>query len=219
MIPKIVHVAWPTRDIANHPSPIIVNGLRNIIDMNPDWKVTIYTDAEIDQYLRNDLANSDYQSVKSVHMAAKTDIWRLYKMSREGGLYIDIDRLCDRSLNLICAGYRWVLSFTPNFTPSHDVMLSAPNNPVYSEAIKLYWKRRREGNNNTFFLGPQTYAHAVSRVLSGEIMDLYSDGIKTFKDNPPYDTMLWQGDGGFNHEDEKRKLYAEFGLKHWTGEW
>jgi hypothetical protein len=57
------------------------------------------------------------------------------------------------------------------------------------------------------------------KTLSGDSMDVYSSGIKTYKDTPPYETPLWKGVCGFEHEAEKRKLYAEFGLKHWTGEW
>jgi len=220
MIPKIIHVAWPTKDIANHSSPIIKHGLRNLIDQNPDWTVTIYDDKDINQYLMHTLPHQEYALIEHTHMAAKSDIWRLYKMQREGGLYIDIDRLCNVPLDtLLDASTKWVLPFGSNFTPAHDVMWSVPDNPVYREAIALYWKRRRQGSNNTFFLGPQTWTHAVMQTLSGEVMDLYSDGIKTCRDEPPYDTMLFKGAVAFDHEIEKRKLYAEFGLKHWTGEW
>jgi hypothetical protein len=152
-------------------------------------------------------------------MAAKSDIWRLYKMFYEGGLYIDLDRLCNRPLDAVCGDAMWVLPFGENFTPAHDVMLSAPSNPVFREAVRLYWERRRAGQTNVFYLGPQTYTHAVMRTLGGEVMDPYSKEVKLCPDNPPYDTVLFNGEVPFNHEAEKRKLYAEFGLKHWTGEW
>jgi len=39
------------------------------------------------------------------------------------------------------------------------------------------------------------------------------------REQPPYKTILHRGDTDIDHEKEKRALYAEFGMKHWTGEW
>ena len=52
-IPKVVHVCWKNKDVVNSKSPLILNGLRNIIDMNPDWNVVIYDDSEIEYYLKD----------------------------------------------------------------------------------------------------------------------------------------------------------------------
>jgi hypothetical protein len=39
------------------------------------------------------------------------------------------------------------------------------------------------------------------------------------REQPPYKTILHRGDIDFDHEQAKRELYKEFGMKHWTGEW
>ena len=44
--------------------------------------------------------------------------------------------------------------------------------------------------------------------------------IKTYREDPPYNTIVYrEGALGLNWEQEKRKFYAESGLKHWSGDW
>ena len=102
MIPKIVHLTWKTKDILDSDSPIIVNGARKLVDMNPDWKVTVYDDNEVNSYLKDVLDASDYKLIQDKHIVQKSDIWRLFKIYLEGGMYMDIDRLCNKSLSSQC---------------------------------------------------------------------------------------------------------------------
>ena len=236
MIPKIVHLTWKTKDIIDSHSPMIVNGVRRLIDMNPDWQVTVYEDEEVDSYLRDKLESSDYNLIKDAHIVAKSDLWRLFKIYLEGGMYMDIDRLCNKSLSsFITDDIRWVLPTCRDFDFSHDVMISAPHNPVYLETIKLYLQRRQEGNTNVYFLGSQTYMHAITHTLFGKVINT-DPGIEVFKsmrqeiekipfikifrEDPPNETILFDGSKEtFDHEVLKRSLYNDTGIKHWTGEW
>jgi mannosyltransferase OCH1-like enzyme len=236
MIPKIVHLTWKTKDIIDSHSPMIVNGVRRLIDMNPDWQVTVYDDNEIDSYLREWLDANDYRLIQDTHIVAKSDIWRLYKIYLEGGMYVDIDRLCNKSLSsFITDDVRWVLPTCRDYDFSHDVMISEPGNPVFFEAIKLYFQRRQEGNTNVYFLGSQTYMHAITHTLFGKVINT-DPGIEVFKsmrqeieripfikmfrEDPPNETILFDGSKEtFDHEALKRSLYNDTGIKHWTGEW
>lgn len=62
-IPKIAHVAWKTKDVVDSKSPLIVNGLRKLIDLNPDWTVTVHDDNDVDEYLKNVLNKRDYNLI------------------------------------------------------------------------------------------------------------------------------------------------------------
>jgi hypothetical protein len=44
--------------------------------------------------------------------------------------------------------------------------------------------------------------------------------MSTYREDPPYNTIVYRN-GGLNldWEQEKRKFYAESGLKHWSGDW
>jgi mannosyltransferase OCH1-like enzyme len=237
-IPKIIHLAWKNKDILKNESPLIVNGIRKLVDMNTDWQVEINTDEEIDSYLVDTIEKKDYELIKNAHIVAKTDIWRLIKLYVTGGLYMDIDRFCNVELsNLASENVKWVLPTNASFDLSHDFMMTAPNNPAFLNAINLYLHRRSEGNNNVYFLGPQTYMHAVTEVLCGEMINTNpgekkfneirnkikeSSFIKTYCETSPHDTIIYKhkdGDEKLDLEVLKRQFYASENIKHWTNEW
>lgn len=235
-IPKNIHVTWKDKAILNSESPLIVHGLRNLIKLNPEWNVTIYEDNAIDEYLKNTLESSDYNLIKDKHVVQKSDIWRLFKMYQEGGIYVDIDRLCNKKLDAVLEeGIKWVLPTCEDYDFSHDIMISEPGNPVYLEAIKLYLQRRREGHTNVYFLGAQTYMHAITKVVFNEVINT-NPGIEKFnwmreqfkkipfiklvREQPPYNTVLYTNKKKiFDHEQMKRQLYKDANIKHWTGDW
>jgi hypothetical protein len=47
MIPKKVHLSWKTKDLLDSDSPLITEGVKKLIELNPNWEVTIYDDAEV----------------------------------------------------------------------------------------------------------------------------------------------------------------------------
>jgi hypothetical protein len=209
--------------------------MKRLVSLNPDWQFTVYDDKEIDDYIKDALPRSDYKLVENIHIVAKTDIWRLLKLHSEGGLYVDIDRLCNVSLSdLVDDKTMWVLPTYKDSDFSHDFMMTAPNNPAFAKAIELYFDRRRMGHTNIYFLGPQTYMNSVSMILCGQMLDTNpgqkafeqirsildeATFIKTYRENPPNDTIIYKSDESIDLETMKRQFYAEEGLKHWTGEW
>lgn len=236
MIPKIIHLSWKSKDVVNSKSDLITNGLKNLIELNPDWDVQISTDDEVNQYLKANLSEQQYKLVKNIGIVPQTDIWRLLKLFNTGGLYIDIDRLCNRPLSdLLQDGVKWVLPTCEDNDFSHDFMMTAPGNPAFANVIKLYFDRRAAGHTNVFFLGAQTYLHGVTHSLVGEMIDtnpgtekfkllrekINSTGfIKTYKESLPHNSIIYKGTISTNEwESMKRKFYADSGIKHWTNEW
>ena len=77
--------------------------------------------------------------------------------------------------------------------------------------------------------------HAVTQTFCGEMIDPNPESevferikqqantsgfIKVYDEKPPYDTVIYKnGALKLDWETEKRNLYKEFGLKHWTGDW
>lgn len=236
MIPKIIHISWKDKSVINSQSDLIVNGLKNLIALNPGWDVQISTDEEVDAYLKRVLDDADYALIADVGIVAKTDLWRLIKLLEVGGVYIDIDRLCNKPLDpLLEDGVKWVLPICGDMDFSHDFMMTAPGNPAYANTIKLYLDRRRAGHTNIYFLGAQTYMHGVTYTLLGEMIDS-NPGVERFdkirehlssipfirahQELPPSDTVMYQGDiTPEGWESMKREFYKENQIKHWTGEW
>lgn len=236
IIPKIIHMTWKTKDILNHQSNFIQNGVRNLIKLNPDWNLTIYDDDEIVDYIKSQLDITDYQLFDNCCIVEKTDIWRLIKMYLEGGLYSDLDRLHNIPLNnILDEQTKCVLPTCLDLDFAHTFMMSAPGNPIFMTTIKLLLERRKEGHNNIYFLGPQTYMHGITKMLMGEIVNSNPGKekfdkirkvisqmpfLKTYRETGPGDLITNRSDiTEEEYEKQKRAFYAEFGIKHWTGDW
>lgn len=240
MIPKIIHISWKTRAIFRSQCFLVQNGLKNLIDINPDWDVQFSDDNDVDVYLKKTLPEFDYLLLKNKSIVEKIDTWRLVKLLYEGGVYIDIDRLVNIPFsNFITDDIKCVLPTYKDQDFSHDMMISAPNNSIFHDALNLNLARRREGHTSIYFLGPQTYMHAVTKNLLGvvvnsgppiEAMIALRDVINktpfaiTYREVPYFDTMVFQKNEKFENFDEydyviaKRKLYEEFKMEHWSGE-
>jgi hypothetical protein len=162
-------------------------------------------------------------------------------MHQEGGLYLDVDRLCNRDLSTIAPPHcRCILPQNQEWDFCQDWMMSAPGNPIYLDTIQVLLQRRRQGITNTYFLGAQTFMHVVTASICGEVFDT-NPGAAAWKkihaglgkatfihsqmEHPPLHTMLYEHTPDCpiqtmeDFETHKRALYAEFGLTHWTGEW
>jgi hypothetical protein len=213
-------------------------GVRNLIDQNPGWSVTVYTDADIDAYLEDMLVEEQWAILKGEHIVAKSDLWRLLKIYFDGGCYMDIDRLVNVPMDeIVTEGVEWVLPTCLDHDFSHDFMCSAPGNPAIWEAARLNILRRLHFHKGIYLLGPQTWMHAVSYTLIGRQLETGAGPaafaeireqiakmpfVKTYRESPPYDTITYRHDPAawpYDHEIEKRRLYADCGMKHWTGEW
>jgi len=238
LIPKIIHACWKSVDILTSTHVFPKNTIQRFAELSPTWKLEISTDSAIDAYLRSNLDATDYNLVKDRHIVEKSDLWRLIKLYNEGGLYTDIDRLCNVSLDdIIEPAAMCLLPTCADYNFSQDFMASAPNNPIYSTTIDLILRRRKAGYESTYFLGPQTYMHGVTLSLVGEMIDVNPDSevfdqmriamngagfIQTYREDPPYDTITHRPENGvcgFDHEEMKRDFYGSLGIGHWTGEW
>ena len=235
MIPKQAHVVWNHAHVLQSNHELIQRGVANLIRLNPDWHVQLYTPKEVDDLLAEKLSPQAYALVKDRHFVSKIDLWRLLLMYDQGGLYMDIDRWVNIPLSeVIPPGVKWVLPTTREYDFSCDLLLSAPHNPAYQTAALMYLDRLASGWQDQYFLGPQTHMHAVSLTLMGEIVNT-DPGLEkftqmrqrisempfvhTFREEPFDHMLLYRGNQGHELEQIKRDFYAQEGVKHWTGDW
>lgn len=233
-IPKIAHYTWVSKDILHSQNPMILNGIRNFVDMNPDWQINIYQDHEVDQYLRENLSSHDYKLIAERPFVERSDLWRLFKMRNEGGIYLDLDRFYNIPMNQIID--ESVICYLPtigDFDFSHDIMISAPDNELFQVVIDLNLQRRAAGSTNIFYLGPQTYMNGITLWLTGRMIEpdpgslvfnqlreqiVSLTGFRTYKeDNPDY-TLVYR----YNSEiyrsgngQTKKDFFRDHGIRHW----
>jgi len=233
-----IHISWKDKNILESKSLFVRNCIGKLVELADGWIPEISDDYDIEKYLKDNLSGADYKLLEDRHIVEKSDVWRLIKMFNEGGLYCDIDRLCNTSINDIIKPETSVVLPECNGSDfSQDFMCSGPNNPMFLETLKLNLERRRMGYHNVYLLGPQTYFHGVTKSITGDmievnpepetlkaIRDIISESrfCVTYIENPPYDTIIYRPENpqiSFDHEAEKRKFYAEHNMKHWTGDW
>ena len=231
MIPKRIHLTWKSRDLLSIDSRFLDKTVKSLARLSPTWTVEVSDDDDVNEYLKDNLSIADWKNLEHRSIIEKIDVWRLIKLYNEGGLYVDVDRLCNRSLDdFITDKTKLVLPTCADHDFSHDFMCSAPGNPIFYETLRLNLERRANGSDSIYFLGPQTYLHGIMIAMFGRIDERLfvsdmrdtltnTDFCVTIREIPPYRTILFDGDHMFDHEREKREFYRESGLKHWTNEW
>ena len=231
-IPKRVHVTWCDKQIWYNDLTMLKLGIHNLRRLNRDWEVCIWDDSEIRQYVKCHISEHDWHLLQNKHIVEVSDLWRLILMFKEGGIYIDIDRLCNVELDSLFSPK--LRCFLPTYLDqdfSHDIMISTPENPIYAKARDLNMSRRRDGCDNIYFLGPQTYMHAITECLTGNIInsspDLsifkqlrhtidQTDFLSTYREDPPFNTLLQRGPKLGDWQAWKDEMYSHYKIKHWT---
>lgn len=238
LIPKLIHVTWKHKDFLSNNSVFIQNTVLRLKDLSPSWHLCVNDDDDVELYLEQNLDSRDYDRLKSRPIIEKIDVWRLIKLYNEGGVYVDIDRLCNLSLDAIIDDTtKLVLPTCLDHDFSHDFMMSAEKNPIYSYTLDLNLRRRADGATDIYFLGPRTYMHGVTAVMFGEMIDsapgpglfeqmrtaLYHNNFtKTYRELPPFHTIIYRPSRNqidFDYGLEKQRFYNQHNINHWTNVW
>jgi len=231
-IEKIIHVSWKNKNIIHSDYSIIKNGILKLKELNPDYEFRIYDDADIEEYLKAQLNPRDYELIRRRRIVEKTDLWRLLVLYNEGGFYQDIDRLCNIPLSsIIKPETKCLLPMYLDADFSQDIMCSCPKNIIYKTAIELNLERRRNGVDNIYHLGPVTYFNAITKVFLGRQLNRdppkshvellryiinNSPYLETYREDPPFNTMLYQGPAVSLDKD---LMYANEKVSHWSTYW
>jgi len=209
-IEKKIHISWKNKDILNLNYNIIKYGIYNLKNLNPDYEFIISDDNDIEEYLKSNISEEDYFLIKNKHIVEKTDLWRLLKIYNEGGVYMDIDRLCNIPMNnIIKDNIKCIIPSYKDMDFSQDIMISCSKNPFHKKAIELNLERRKIGTNSIVYLGPTTYLHAISELLLGyqipreenniiafnKLRNIINNSkyLDTYREEPPYNTLLYCG--------------------------
>lgn len=236
-IPKKIHLCWKNSDLLDNTHEFVARCMGSLAQHNPQWRIHVSTDADVDQYLKDHLDTIDYLLIKHTHIVAKSDVWRLLKIYLEGGIYVDIDRLCNVQLDkVIYSTTKWVLPSCGDHDFSHDFMCCAPGNPLYLRVLEQNLKLRHQGVDHIYLLGPQTYFHVITAHLMGKPLltapteqdwkimreEIRArDFMQTYVEHLPYNTFLFRSveNPDFDYESLKKEFYQENQVSHWTGAW
>ena len=235
-IPKIIHVSWKNKDVLNSQSPLLLNGWVNLKNLNPDYKFEISDDEDIEKYLKSNLKAWDYFKIKNKKIVEKVDLWRLFKIYNEGGIYVDIDRFCNIPFDeIIKKETKCILPTHGDIDFSQDLMISTRNNLLYKKAIEDNLKARLWINpRGVFHLGPPLYMKTVTKVVFGkknkrrpgsDVMESYRNALResryfqTYKEELPNDSLIFTYDKNTFEKGngmDKNEFYASQNIVPWN---
>lgn len=236
-IPKKIHLSWKNKNILDSNYLLIKKGAKNLESLNPGWDIEVNDDEDVNRYIRDSVGKSSWKLIKDKKITEKTDLWRLLKIYKEGGLYIDIDRYIDTPLSeIINEKTSCVIPTFNDIDFSQDFVLSYANNPMINLAISNNLLNRKNGKN-LFHTAVCSYMHAVSKYLSGKQVDRGNnpgyfneirglikdcDYLETYREIGPEHHVLFRDiDKKFqalDFEKEKAYFYNTEGVIHWNSQ-
>ena len=240
MIPKVIHVSWVDKvKLFTSNNPLAINGIQNMKRINPDYIIQVSDNNDVDDYIQSCISNDDWLLIQNRHIVEKVDLWRLLKIYNEGGIYCDIDRLCNIPFKgIINEKDICILPTHFQIDFSQDIMISEKGQDIHKLAIELNLSRRRDGCDDVLTLGPVTYFHAITDRIWGRQLSRFQndkiwkrlirkvnerEGYKTFEEKPvesPLEqrTIIYKYDGNYQagNKQSKEDFYNESKIKHWT---
>jgi hypothetical protein len=236
-IPKKIHLSWKNKNILDSNYELIRKGAKNLELLNPGWDIEVYDDEDINRLLRDSIGRDNWNLIKDKKITEKTDLWRLLKTYKEGGLYIDIDRYIDTPISeIVNHKTSCVLPTFQDVDFSQDFILTCAKNPIIGRAIAKNLKYRKQGKP-LFFLAVYSYMQSVCEILGTKIIDRgnnpeYFNDIRnkinkceyleTYRESGPANHILFRNkNSDFStqqFERDKADFYNGCNVTHWNND-
>ena len=133
MIPKIIHQTYINTSI-----PLVwQEAQQSCLDLHkPEdgWEYKLWTDDLMDDFIRKEYSwfLETFEGYK--YPIERADAIRYFVLTHYGGIYIDLDDGCNRSLEPLLAYPAWVRKTIPTGI-SNDVMGAVPKHPFFRKVI------------------------------------------------------------------------------------
>ncbi len=131
IIPKIVHLIWVG---PKTPPAIFKNCVEAIRTYLPEWECILWTDKEVRKLT---LTNQKYYD-EETNYGAKSDILRYELLYRFGGVYLDVDMVLLKPLDILHHTYEFYTCLMPSYTPdviANGVIGCVPRHPIMKHCI------------------------------------------------------------------------------------
>ena len=179
MIPKVIYRTWYTKRVHRN----VRKEHKKIIELNPNYSQIIYTDKEIDDFVKDTYEKDIFNSFISLkNIVAKADFWRYLILYESGGVYLDMDSTINKNLEEIIEN-------------NNDAVLSVEGNNMYVVQWALIFNKRHKileyaienilqnmsrglhKNDIHKLTGPHTFTKSVTKFLDENNLD---EGIENF---------------------------------------
>ncbi|KAJ4302735.1 CSG1/SUR1-like protein [Kalmusia sp. IMI 367209] len=130
MIPKIIHQTYINDSIPEHWK----GPQQSCIDLHPDYEYKLWTDKKSREFIAAEYPWFLETFDGYPYPIQRADAIRYFVLHHFGGIYIDLDDGCNRSLDPLLAYPAWVRKTTPTGI-SNDAMGSVKGHPFFLKAI------------------------------------------------------------------------------------
>ena len=209
-IPKIIHQTWKTQEL-----PENFKLWSNIIkEKHPDWKYMLWTDESNRNFIKEnyswflDIYDSYDENIKRV------DSVRYFLLYHYGGVYIDMDFICLKSLDGILNTNKAVFGY--QFKDENKIgsianafMACPPKHHLFELCINMLQYFTKEYVLNS--TGPTFLTYMIKNYY-------FSEELKIYK-MPIIYTNEWNEKGCVDYKDCLKKYPNSYMSTFWTGTW
>lgn len=210
LIPKKIHQIW----LGNGEPPAIFKFCQNTIKKyHPNWEYILWRDEDV---ARLNLKNKKFYD-KAQNYGERSDIARYEILYRFGGVYLDVDFECVRSLDILHYTYDFYTAMVPLSSQAfiaNGIIASRPGHPVLKyciDTIKDAWS----SSDTLKRTGPFLFQNAfwqVGKRYSGPIIAFPA----TYFFPLTHEEALKQ----LTRRHIEQAVQPEtFAIHHWTGSW
>ena len=146
MIPKIIHQTWKNKTIPEDWKEAV----ESVKEKNKHYKYMLWTDESMKKFVKKEYPDFYKTYNGYIHHIQRCDAFRFLVLYKYGGIYIDMDIMCKKSLNpllkydLVLAKSSNTDSFTNAFIasiPTHPFLKYCIDNlPEYKDSYSFFGK-------------------------------------------------------------------------------
>lgn len=158
-IPKKLHQIWIGGEVPKQ----FLSLAKTWEAFHPDWEYKLWTDKDLENF-QFVFCERAFREAKT--MGARVDIFRYEILYQEGGIYLDIDFECLRSLNPLQKAHDFFTCIGGHDYIANSVIGVFPRHPLMERILKiLSYKKSHDLMNPWFDTGPSFFTAQVARYL------------------------------------------------------
>lgn len=153
-IPKVFHQIWLGLD----PFPKEYEAYRRSwLRRHPGWQLRVWTEGDLPDDLERKEA---YERLRQP--AERSDVLRLEVLHRHGGVYLDADFECLKSIEPLLEGVRFFCAYNDPGRVNNAIIGSVPGHPLLADAIREVRPRATYGPVDKDGTGPLFFNRMVA---------------------------------------------------------
>ncbi len=219
VIPKIIHQIWVG---PKDPPAIFKDSQESLKKYHPDWEYKLWTDEDIPALK---LYNQKYYDL-STNFGAKADILRYELLYRYGGIYLDVDFICLKPLDVLLQYDLWaaIMPVGNRGGVGNSTIGCVPGHPIMEDAILTLGESYNTYKKTKYIVemvGPRHFQRSFMKFADSQTMNIIALPASFFFPISIKDRrMALEAQSMGNDEVTKSFIKSEtFAMHYWAGSW